>query len=149
MKTIILTSLITVLLISNQTLAYTSEMTNSAPPAATESGSSTPQAGSSAQASVASAPTQDSGPTKPLKKTASQKKGFNVFGLFDIIGRLEAFVKGKNKQNENVIDEAAQGNFEKTHRRAIATDPAARKVQEKLDKAQAERFEKFHKAVEE
>lgn len=144
MKKMILTSLVT-LLFAHPTYAYTSEMTNGAPPAQTETPAQ--QQGGGTQASVA--PVAPSVPTAPnIHKTATKKKSWsNFFGLFDMIGRLESFVKGKTKQNENVIEEAANGNLEVSHKRAIAADPAARKVQEKMDKAQAERLQKLEDVV--
>jgi hypothetical protein len=146
MKKIILTSIVT-LLLANSTYAYTTEMTNSVPPAATTE-TSAQQLGAGTQAAVT--PSLPSSPNKPqvAPKSANKKKSWsNFFGIFDMIGRLETFVKGKKKQNENVIDEAANGNVEVSHKRAIATDPAARKIQEKLDKAQAERLQKLENVV--
>ena len=72
---------------------------------------------------------------------------FNFWGLFDFIGRIESFVKGKTKQNENVINDASNGEFKMAHKRAIATDPVSRRVQEKMDKAQAEQLQKLESVV--
>lgn len=157
----IFTSLVSYLFIINSAYAYTSEMNNGAAPAQ-PSAAAQPQepvtastAATAGQAvhtttttqDVAIAPAQASAPAASTKKTAKKKNWSNLFGLLDIISNLESFVKGKTKQNENVIEAAASGNFEVSHKRAIAADPAARRIQEKMDKAQAERLQKLEDVV--
>lgn len=141
----ILTSLVT-LLLANPTYAYTSEMTNGVRSAQTEAQAQQPGGGT--QASVTPTVPTMQRPASTTHKTAAKKKSWsNFFEIFDMLARLESFVKGKTKQNENVIEEAANGNLEVSHKRAIAADPAARKVQEKMDKAQAERLQKLEDVV--
>ncbi len=76
--------------------------------------------------------------------TRPKKKKFNFWGLFDFIGKFEKYFQSKSDQNGQAIADAEQGIF-KTNKRKIATDPAARKVQEKLDKSQAELLNKYDK----
>lgn len=153
MKKMIFASLVACLFVTPQTYADTTEMTNGVPLGQTTT--TQPSAQSMQQQSANGLQQAAVGPTgiaaqnsnDPAPKAASKKKKFNFWGLFDFIGRIEAFVKGKTKQNENVIDDAANGEFKMAHKRAIAADPAARRVQEKMDKAQAERLQKLESVV--
>lgn len=138
-------------LFAADTYAYTSEMTNGVPPAAPVTAQPTHaqiQPGAGAQTAIAPSVSSAKSPVaEVVHKTTKKKSWSNFFGIFDFIGRLESFVKGRSKQNENVIDEASNGVFKQSHKRAIAVDPAARRVQEKMDKAQAEHLSKLDKVV--
>lgn len=85
--------------------------------------------------------------TKKAKETAStetpKKKKKSFFAIFDVIGRMKEFVGGKSKQNENAIEDAANGVYQPRTKRSLSSDPKARAIQEKLDKLQAERLKKY------
>lgn len=86
--------------------------------------------------------------TKKSKETAKtetteKKKKKSFFAIFDIIGKIKDFVGGKSKQNENAIEDAANGVYQPRAKRALSSDPKARAIQEKLDKMQAERLKKY------
>jgi hypothetical protein len=83
--------------------------------------------------------------TKEVTKnvTSEKKKKKSFFAYFDIIGKIKEFVSGKSKQNENAINDAANGTYQPRAKRALSSDPKARAIQENLDKLQAERLKKY------
>lgn len=76
-------------------------------------------------------------------EATGKKKKKSFFAIFDIIGKIKEFVAGKSKQNENAIEDAANGAYQPRAKRALSSDPKARAIQEKLDKLQAERLKKY------
>jgi hypothetical protein len=107
---------------------------------ATDSTSNSPNPSSKTESTV-KAETKKGKETTKAETTPKKKKSF--FAIFDIVGRMKEFVSGKSKQNEKAIVDAENGVFQPTTKRALASDPKTRAIQEKLDKLQADRLKKY------
>ena len=93
----------------------------------------------------ASAPKVKSSSIESIKLRANEyiTKLKSYFKDMNILSKTEKFVEGKSKQNNDALEAAADGQMKVVGKRYIAKDPAAKKVQEKLDKAQSERLKKY------
>lgn len=79
-----------------------------------------------------------------IEQVSPEKKKVKSFFLsvFTFLDKIGTTVQNKYRQNERAIEDAEKGIHRATHRQ-LASDPTARRVQEKLEKITQEKINKY------